>query len=215
MVICISYADQENPKVFEWLEEKDAGYGDQLVTDWQDVFIQLAPHECIKILRRHFPDLCVKIGGATKPSKRDTTWKDLCKEIYSALESLCLPLELYQPTEQEDIVIMVEAKKTTAPTPAAKAPTAAAKAPAVAKEKKAPKPRKFENADTIHFAADKEGKKYGADYNPKRPGSAAHKVFGLYKEGMKVSDFVKAGGSAGDIAWNVEHGYITVKKPAA
>jgi hypothetical protein len=211
MVICISYADQENPKVFEWLEEKDAGYGDQLITDWQDVFIQLAPHECIKILRKQFPDLCVKISGATKPSKRDTTWKDLCKEIYSALESLCLPLNLYQPTEIEENVIMSDKK---APTPAAKAPTAA-KAPAAPKEKKATKPRKFEANDTIHFAADKEGKKYGPDHNPKRPGSAAHKVFGMYKEGIKVSDFVKAGGSAGDIAWNVEHGYITVKKAAA
>lgn len=211
MVICISYADQDNPKVFEWLEEKDAGYGDQLITDAGDVFLQLSPYECIKILRTQFPDLCGRIAAVKMPSKQGQ-WRDLCKEVYSALESMCLPLGLYQPTEQEEIV-MSTAKPT--PTPAAKAPTAAAKAPAAPKEKKAAKPRKFESNDTIHFAADKDGKKYGPDNNPKRPGSAAHKVFGLYKEGIKVSDFVKAGGSAGDIAWNVERKYITVKKAEA
>ena len=211
MVICISYADQENPKVFEWLEEADAGYGDQLITGPGDVFLQLAPHEAIKILRKQFPDLCARIAGSHMPSKRDTKWRPLCDEVYTALKSLCLPLALYQPTEQEEY-IMADVKK---PAPAPAAANKAAPAAKEAKEKKAPAPRKWGPNDTIHFAADKSGKKYGPDHNPKRVGSASHKLWGVYKEGMRVEDYVKAGGNSGAISWDTEHGFITVKKAAA
>ena len=209
MVICISYADQENPKVFEWLEEKDASYGDLLIVGPSDVFLHLAPHECIKLLRKQFPDLCARIAGSHMPSKRDTKWRPLCDEVYKALETLCLPLGLYQPTEQEEYVMATEVKK---PVPAAK-PAGDAKAPAKKKDPMAP--RKWGPNDTIHFAADKGGKKYGPDHNPKRVGSASHKLWLVYKEGIRVEDYVKAGGNSGAISWDTEHGFITVKKAAA
>lgn len=44
--------------------------------------------------------------------------------------------------------------------------------------------------------------------NPKRAGSKAFARFALYRDGMTVLDFVKAGGTRGDINWDVAHSHI-------
>lgn len=46
--------------------------------------------------------------------------------------------------------------------------------------------------------------------NPKREGSESATRFALYKTGMTVADFLKAGGRAGDVAWDVKHKFITL-----
>lgn len=48
------------------------------------------------------------------------------------------------------------------------------------------------------------------DYNPKRPGSAAHASFDKYEDGMSVSDFLKAGGLSISLKWDVDHGFIKI-----
>lgn len=50
-----------------------------------------------------------------------------------------------------------------------------------------------------------------ADKNPKREGSKAHSRFALYKKEMTVGEFIKAGGTFGDLAWDASRGYIQVE----
>lgn len=44
--------------------------------------------------------------------------------------------------------------------------------------------------------------------NPKKPGSASHMRFALYRVGMTVSEFLAAGGTMGDVKWDAERGFI-------
>lgn len=67
---------------------------------------------------------------------------------------------------------------------------------------------------TIHFGADKEGKKYGASNNPKREGSASADRFNMYKEGMTIEQALTAGVKTTDILWDLKKGFITVKAVA-
>lgn len=46
--------------------------------------------------------------------------------------------------------------------------------------------------------------------NPKREGSAAHARFALYKEGMTVGEFLKAGGTRADLAWDSKREHIKI-----
>jgi hypothetical protein len=46
--------------------------------------------------------------------------------------------------------------------------------------------------------------------NPKRPGSGAHKRFALYKNGMTVEQFLKAGGIPADVHWDSKQRFIKV-----
>lgn len=54
---------------------------------------------------------------------------------------------------------------------------------------------------------------YVAEANPKKPGTAAHQKFSLYRVGMTVSEFVAAGGTMGDVNWDVERGFIRLEAP--
>lgn len=56
------------------------------------------------------------------------------------------------------------------------------------------------------------------DSNPKRSGSNAHTRFALYRDGMTVEEFIKAGGTMGDINFDQGKGFIAlegVEAPAA
>ena len=47
--------------------------------------------------------------------------------------------------------------------------------------------------------------------NPKKPGSASHARFALYRDGMTVAEFCAAGGSPADVKWDAERSYITLE----
>lgn len=49
-----------------------------------------------------------------------------------------------------------------------------------------------------------------AKENPKREGSEAHKVFGLYRKHRTVADFLKAGGTTAHLRWDSGHGFIRI-----
>jgi len=53
-----------------------------------------------------------------------------------------------------------------------------------------------------------------ATSNPKRKNTLSHKRFELYKTGMTIADYVKAGGRTGDINYDVIAGFITVSNPS-
>lgn len=46
--------------------------------------------------------------------------------------------------------------------------------------------------------------------NPKRKGSSSSTRFDLYKSGMTVIEFLSAGGRREDLAWDVDHNFITI-----
>lgn len=55
-----------------------------------------------------------------------------------------------------------------------------------------------------------------ADKNPKRPGTATFERFKLYRTGMTVGEFIKAGGLNVDLIWDAAEGrkFIRIEKPA-
>lgn len=87
--------------------------------------------------------------------------------------------------------------------------TAQPKAAAAPKEPKAPRERtvaKQPLTARILLKNDKEGKKYGADNNPKR-GTAA-KRFALYRDNMTIKEALDAGVKAEDVSWDAKKGWI-------
>jgi hypothetical protein len=47
--------------------------------------------------------------------------------------------------------------------------------------------------------------------NPKREGSNGYKRFELYKSGMRIRDFLSAGGKTIDLDWDRERGFIATE----
>lgn len=46
--------------------------------------------------------------------------------------------------------------------------------------------------------------------NPKKPNSKSYERFALYRSGMTVTEFVNAGGTAADVKWDAQRGFINV-----
>lgn len=67
------------------------------------------------------------------------------------------------------------------------------------------RPRREDSLDTIELLTES---------NPKRPGSATHARFELYKTGMTVADFLAAGGRRVDLRWDADHQFIRLVAPA-
>lgn len=91
------------------------------------------------------------------------------------------------------------------------------KEPKAAKEPKAPKERAepttmggYKLEDKITLLADKEGKPYGADNNPKKAGSQTHARFAKYVTGQTVKEAYEAGVAAGDFAYDVSKNFISI-----
>ena len=47
--------------------------------------------------------------------------------------------------------------------------------------------------------------------NPKKPDTKAHHKYGLYKDGMKISEFLAAGGERADLSWDSNREYIKLE----
>lgn len=52
------------------------------------------------------------------------------------------------------------------------------------------------------------------DKNPKKVTSKAHAKFALYRDGMTVSEYREAGGTADEIKWDAERSFIRVEDRA-
>lgn len=89
---------------------------------------------------------------------------------------------------------------------------AAAAATETAEKKHRPIPKDPKYADTgvITLLADKDGKQYSAEHNPKKPGSASHERFSKYVDGMTVKAAKEAGLLNGDLDNDVKKGYIKI-----
>ena len=109
-------------------------------------------------------------------------------------------------------------KKSTTPAPApkkakAKAPAKKAKAKKASSKKAPAKKAKATGRPSRKAPLDGVIKVLVAK-NPKRPTSAAGQRFDLYKPGMTVGEFLKAGGWRADINWDTKQGFIEVVKPS-
>jgi hypothetical protein len=51
-----------------------------------------------------------------------------------------------------------------------------------------------------------------SEKNPKKPGSAAHAKFSLYRVGMSIDEFIAAGGTMADVKWDTERGFIRMEE---
>jgi len=47
--------------------------------------------------------------------------------------------------------------------------------------------------------------------NPKKVGSKSHARFALYRDGMSVGDFLKAGGRRADLIWDQRKGFVKIE----
>jgi hypothetical protein len=52
---------------------------------------------------------------------------------------------------------------------------------------------------------------YVSPTNPKKQGSASHDRFALYQIGMTIDEFVRAGGTMGDVKWDAERDFIKIE----
>lgn len=52
------------------------------------------------------------------------------------------------------------------------------------------------------------------DENPRRKGTFGYKSFSKIKNGMTVEQFVEKGGRLRDLHWDLEHGYLKLRKIA-
>jgi hypothetical protein len=101
--------------------------------------------------------------------------------------------------------------------PAAAAKPAADKKPAAEKKPAAPKTVAGHPMNAkISLGANKDGKKYGPDNNPKRANSASATRFALYKDGMTITEALAAGLRSDDIGFdsNATRAYIKITDPA-
>lgn len=85
------------------------------------------------------------------------------------------------------------------------------KAPKAKKEKAAPAEKvgrvKKELREVPAFTDDTKIKVLVTE-NPRRPGTATYDIYNLYKDGITVADFVKAGGRRVDVKADYERGHI-------
>jgi hypothetical protein len=48
-------------------------------------------------------------------------------------------------------------------------------------------------------------------HNPKQPGSKSHARYALYQDGMRVDEYVRAGGVTADLSWDMKREYIRIE----
>jgi hypothetical protein len=82
----------------------------------------------------------------------------------------------------------------------------AAEAP---KKPAVPREPKYSDTSVIKLLTDKDGKQYGPENNPKKPGSNTAARFAKYVDGMTVKDAREAG-IYGDLSYDAAHNFIEI-----
>lgn len=82
-------------------------------------------------------------------------------------------------------------------------------AEAPAKKPAVPREPKYAPTSVIKLLADKEGKQYGPENNPKKVGSATATRFEKYFDGMTVEQ-AKEAGLYGDLSYDAAHNFIEI-----
>lgn len=190
--------------------------GDAVIESPADVLRQYNLLELPRLLRKIGDDALTERVTSGVPTQQEQTLHLRTEaasryrlDLFEGLERLGSP----PPSDPAEIVEMVrvdrQLMKKESSMPENK-PAAGAAATKPAAPAKTPRPPKYADGAKIALQADKDGKKYGKDNNPKREGSASATRFALYKDGMTVKSFVDAGGTLADIDNDVKKGYVKV-----
>jgi hypothetical protein len=99
-----------------------------------------------------------------------------------------------RPAEKEEKIESPKGKGKSVPSLPAGKPAPSDKKPAIGKSKYGP-----DKVITLLV-----------DYNPKRPSSESFKRFEKYEDEMTVAQALKAGIWAGDLNWDVDHGFVKI-----
>lgn len=81
-----------------------------------------------------------------------------------------------------------------------------------------PKPaanqRRYRGDAKVTLLTDKDGKPYGPNNNPKRPGSKTHERFKLYKNGKTVEELLADGAVYSDFKYDEDKGFVKFTDPS-
>lgn len=203
-------------------------YGDALLGSPRDVLDQYNATEWRALWRIAMqtlppPELVARIQSSDVRVRRkamedtaETIWKSLLLRAMSPptdYRILCEKIARSRRTDQ-----MAAKKNAAGAPPANTAPAADAAAPAAPAAPAEPKfrgPKGLNPTDVLLFGKDKDGKDYGPDHCPKRPGSKAATMWALYTSGMTVKAALDSGVSSEDLAWNIDKGFVLVEGRAA
>ena len=194
-------------------------YGDPIITGPEKIPRQIALAELPRFLRRiDAEDAALRVEDILDSTHGLPHEQRVSRvlEIKKLLWEIITEASKSPPEDPEAIIqlirrdrnLSVEESKMNTPTkeaPKTEAKTAEPKAP------KTPRANKFEAGQVITLLTDKEGKKYGADNNPKREGTASADRFSKYKDGITVEQALAAGVKSADLDWDSKKGFISIK----
>lgn len=198
-------------------------YGDAILEEDDRVTRQYSTHEAGRLLQmigderlRQSVLMPIHPDRGLTESQRVERLAERSEEIFQGL----LQISRDPPTDPTEVLRLIrsdristikegqemadEKNKTTA--------AAAPKEPKAPKAPREPRAPKYADSAVITMGADKDGKKYGGDNNPKRAGSNTHTRFGYLRDGLTVGEFVKKCGNQavafGDLDYALKHGQI-------
>ncbi len=186
-------------------------YGDAIICNPEDILRQYNHLE--------MPDLLDRLGdmslreralsemteaGKRGPRERDTALMKHAPAMWD------LMVEIATPVLSDPAAICNQVREDRARTIRMSQMTKENKNAGAAPENKTPKPSKYANDTKISMGADKEGKKFGKDNNPKRQGSKSADRFAKYTDGMTVESALKAGLTVADFDNDIKKGFISI-----
>lgn len=195
-------------------------YGDPILSCARDVRSSMRPSELLRV----FPELASMISGRGMAALRDPytldkIWQTMVSRAVAPPSDPGAVLRQVADDRRATRVsgVQYHVKIEDMDMTEAQVEEKAVKAKKEKKEKapKAEKPvrpintlAKHAPTSVVTFGNDPEGNPYGAENNPKRPGSAAHARFNLYVAGKTVAETLAAGVTRPDINWDTKQGFI-------
>jgi len=226
--VAVTRGGMGEPWLFESRAEADlhplVQYGDALLSGPEDVLTQYGLHQLPLLLRvigdEHLTRRvlsAVPDPGVAREVKRREAAEQHTAAVFAALEARAKappasPARVCELIRRDRELYSEERRKM--PEVTNTAAGGKSKAAAAAKPAKDVKPPRYPSDSVITLLADKDGKAYGKNNNPKRAGSKAAEHFALYTSGMKVGKFIEAGGTLADLAFDEGKKFIKVAPKA-
>lgn len=188
-------------------------YGDAILRSPKDIRQCFTLAECARLAMKIEDRRLVSEIQATDASSKwgvesvtQRLWDQLCQDAPTPPTD---PAEIVRAiVADRRVTLMIGIKHRGASRMSDEAAAATAEAPAEKKHRPIPKEPKHAKTSVISFGVDKDGKEYGPENNPKKPGTATHTRFQLYKAGQTVEEAIAAGLTTADINYDADKGFI-------
>jgi hypothetical protein len=185
-------------------EERNKGKDHHLIVEKVEDLKPYSMSELVTIYER--------LSGVNVNRFRDVGFA--CNRVFDALGGKMGPVRKPKKTlsTEETQSVISKANKTKENVPMSKKMIKT-----VAKIKKSKAPAKKKAKKTV-VSKPKNGKRMDPSLsitklvkdNPRRKGTAGFKSFALLNNGMKVGTYLEKGGRAGDLRWDIAHGFVKV-----